>query len=67
MRKLPQDFAFPLGLGSKNKQHNTTTGTTDKDKAQHQNNNITNILPGSSNGDASPRRAPCQDLDTINL
>lgn len=75
MRKLPQDFAFPLGLGSKNKQHNSTTGTTanntsDKDKdnkAQHQNNNITNILPGSSNGDASPRRAPCQDLDTINL
>ena len=58
MRKLPQDFAFPLGLGSK--RHNNTI-TADGHKT-----NTSNALPGSSNGDTSPR-APCQDLDTINL
>ncbi|XP_059621420.1 phospholipid-transporting ATPase ID isoform X2 [Phlebotomus argentipes] len=67
MRKLPQDFAFPLGLGSSRKQHainhqdSVNHNNHSKQQQQHVN------LPGSSNGgDASPR-APCQDLDTINL
>lgn len=60
MRKLPQDFAFPLGLGSKKQQsleieNNTTTA-----------NGKAKINPSSSNSDLSPR-APYQDLDTINL
>jgi hypothetical protein len=59
MRKLPQDFAFPLGLGTKKQhalEHPTANGVL---KA---NNKIT---PGGSNKD-SPR-APISDLDTINL
>ncbi|XP_065094406.1 phospholipid-transporting ATPase ID isoform X2 [Ochlerotatus camptorhynchus] len=103
MRKLPQDFAFPLGLGSKKQQQANTiaadTGTPGKTSinsvniggnngngnTNNNNNNNTNNannvnasgnitingnqitnLPGSSNSDHSPR-APCQDLDTINL
>ncbi|XP_058452756.1 phospholipid-transporting ATPase ID isoform X2 [Malaya genurostris] len=94
MRKLPQDFAFPLGLGSKKQQQQSnavtdgvTTGKTNNvtnaanANNTSNNNNSNNIaigssittngnqitmLPGSSNGDYSPR-APCQDLDTINL
>lgn len=56
MRKLPQEFAFPLGLGSK-KLH-TANGE----------NKTNSAVPGNSSndGDISPR-APCQDLDTINL
>lgn len=63
MRKLPQDFAFPLGLGSK--KHNATNHTGDSHKSNH---STTTTIPGSSSndGDSSPR-APCQDLDTINL
>ncbi|XP_037913850.1 phospholipid-transporting ATPase ID isoform X2 [Hermetia illucens] len=64
MRKLPQEFAFPLGLGSKNKQHHTPVEPSYKSN-YHQNSTVP--MPGSSNGgDISPR-APCQDLDTINL
>lgn len=65
MRKLPQDFAFPLGLGSKNK-HSISTNNDTLTKSHtisHNNNN----LPGSSNGGDTSPRAPCQDLDTINL
>uniref|UniRef100_A0A182T2I7 P-type phospholipid transporter n=1 Tax=Anopheles maculatus TaxID=74869 RepID=A0A182T2I7_9DIPT len=106
MRKLPQDFAFPLGLGSK-KQHSTeSTKNNNNNNSSNNANNVTNVatngagtvprtgtnttattlsamaaagggttaangnqlvnLPGSSNSDHSPR-APCQDLDTINL
>lgn len=62
MRKLPQDFAFPLGLGSK--KHNSTNHTGDS----HKSNLSTSTMPaGSSNDDDSSPRAPCQDLDTINL
>uniref|UniRef100_A0A182JP59 Phospholipid-transporting ATPase n=1 Tax=Anopheles christyi TaxID=43041 RepID=A0A182JP59_9DIPT len=107
MRKLPQDFAFPLGLGSKKQQ--STESTKNNNNNNNSNNNANNTpnavngagtvtrtvtnttattlspmaggtaalaangnqqqmvnLPGSSNGDHSPR-APCQDLDTINL
>ncbi|XP_055843321.1 probable phospholipid-transporting ATPase IM [Episyrphus balteatus] len=62
MRKLPQEFAFPLGLGTKRQ-----TSSTDNDEPKHS----TNTSPNSSttpykSDDVSPR-APCQDLDTINL
>ncbi|CRK86707.1 CLUMA_CG000540, isoform A [Clunio marinus] len=60
MRKLPQDLAFPLGLGSK-KQYSVENETSNG--ALKTNNKI---LPGSSNSDLSPR-APLSDLDTINL
>lgn len=70
MRKLPSEFAFPLNLSGK-KSH-----ATESEKHNNHNNQNTNqqpkrpnsisILPGSSNSDSSPR-APCQDLDTINL
>lgn len=59
MRKLPQDFAFPLGLGTK-KQHALEHSTSNGIKTSNK------ILPGSSNDDLSPR-APLSDLDTINL
>lgn len=66
MRKLPQDFAFPLGLGSNKKQNSFETA--------HGNGNgvikVSNrILPGSSNSssDMSPRAPLAFDLDTINL
>ncbi|KAM8720515.1 hypothetical protein ACLKA7_006541 [Drosophila subpalustris] len=117
MHKLPQDFAFPLGLGTKKTQalHNnvgsadaivgkqppttTTIGQNHHHHHQHNNNsnnnnnNITNLRHNQNNqmhssmadirgdgrgsgetrrgsdtgtDDMSPR-APCQDLDTINL
>ncbi|XP_049277780.1 phospholipid-transporting ATPase ID isoform X2 [Anopheles funestus] len=102
MRKLPQDFAFPLGLGSKKQQSTESTKNNNNNNSSNNANSVTNAangagsvtrtgtnttattlsamatgaaaangnqlvnLPGSSNGDHSPR-APCQDLDTINL
>lgn len=59
MRKLPQDFAFPLGLGSK-KQNSLEQSTPNGIKVSNK------VLPASSNSDLSPR-APLSDLDTINL
>ncbi|XP_011191048.2 phospholipid-transporting ATPase ID isoform X4 [Zeugodacus cucurbitae] len=87
MRKLPQDFAFPLGLGSKKLQPQTIDGN--EGKGNQNNNNSTRSNKNSSTGylndtdaesaaggdssngarsdeNVSPR-APCQDLDTINL
>ena len=59
MRKLPQDLAFPLGLGSKKGlEHPTTNGVI---KVSNK------VLPGSSNKDLNSPRAPLSDLDTINL
>ncbi|XP_039961367.1 phospholipid-transporting ATPase ID isoform X6 [Bactrocera tryoni] len=87
MRKLPQDFAFPLGLGSKKLQPQTMDGNDGRNNQNNNNstrsnkNSSTGYLNdtdaesaaggGSSNGahsdeNVSPR-APCQDLDTINL
>ncbi|KAH8347307.1 hypothetical protein KR059_008680 [Drosophila kikkawai] len=101
MHKLPQDFAFPLGLGTKKTQalHNNLNSAdgpaskTNNVSGQHMaNNNNTNLrhnqnqnhssmadITGDGRGsagdggrgsvgtdDLSPR-APCQDLDTINL
>lgn len=56
MRKLPQDFAFPLGLGTKRYQQQNGDGP----------------LPNSVNNDSHSNRSeenrrPSQDLDTINL
>ncbi|XP_034131764.1 probable phospholipid-transporting ATPase IM isoform X7 [Drosophila guanche] len=97
MHKKPQDFAFPLGLGTKKTQalHNNLASadqTKTNSSGHHMgNNNNTNqrhnhnqnhssmadiSVEGRVNGadaggsggteDMSPR-APCQDLDTINL
>ncbi|XP_065363251.1 probable phospholipid-transporting ATPase IM isoform X3 [Calliphora vicina] len=79
MRKLPQEFAFPLGLGSKKVQ---SSGATQDAKTNNNNstrdNKNSSMDDNSLNNDAltnntetnieglSPR-APCQDLDTINL
>ena len=76
MCKLPQEFAFPLGLGSKKVQ--SSGATHDAKTNNHNNNNHSPTDENSLNNDAlhnnsetnidglSPR-APCQDLDTINL
>uniref|UniRef100_A0AAG5D0R0 Phospholipid-transporting ATPase n=1 Tax=Anopheles atroparvus TaxID=41427 RepID=A0AAG5D0R0_ANOAO len=95
MRKLPQDFAFPLGLGSKKQQSTESTKNNNNNSSNNNANSMNSTtnggaatltratgtnttltaavngnqvvnLPGSSNSDHSPR-APCQDLDTINL
>ncbi|XP_017479086.1 PREDICTED: phospholipid-transporting ATPase ID-like [Rhagoletis zephyria] len=88
MRKLPQEFAFPLGLGSKKLQPQTTDGNEGKNGQNNNNstrsnkNSSTGYLndadldsaTGGGGGSNSTRsednlspRAPCQDLDTINL
>lgn len=60
MRKLPQDFAFPLGIGTKKQSVETpTTNGVIKTTGNK-------ILPVATNNDLSPR-APLSDLDTINL
>uniref|UniRef100_T1PJK4 Phospholipid-transporting ATPase n=1 Tax=Musca domestica TaxID=7370 RepID=T1PJK4_MUSDO len=86
MRKLPQEFAFPLGLGSKKVQ---SSGAAHQDAKTNNNNSVRDnnknaadvdiVDPTTatalndaltnqdhSNDGISPR-APCQDLDTINL
>jgi phospholipid-translocating ATPase len=59
MRKLPQDFAFPLGIGTK-KQQSLEHPTNGVLKANNK------ILPGGSNNGFNSK-APLSDLDTINL
>lgn len=65
MRKLPQDLAFPLGLGSKGSKDDNKSKSggqksfdnDDKDKDQ-----------GGQNGNKEQQpTVPVQDLDTINL
>lgn len=65
MRKLPQDFAFPLGLGSKRHQ-NYANGDISQNNGGH---HITNVTPAPPVGPHSndTRRLSYQDLDTINL
>lgn len=104
MHKMPQDFAFPLGLGTKKTQalhNNLGDGVTHKqtpstghnhNNISSKNNNNTNMRhnhnnqihssmadirrdgqsssdmnQGSASTDELSPRAPCQDLDTINL
>lgn len=62
MRKLPQEFAFPLGLGTKRQ---TSSSENDETK-QNITTSPTNSTTPYKSDDVSPR-APCQDLDTINL
>ncbi|XP_043949214.1 phospholipid-transporting ATPase ID isoform X3 [Drosophila biarmipes] len=98
MHKLPQDFAFPLGLGTKKTQvlhnnlnsadgsktnnisgHNMVNNNTNLRQNQNQNHSSMADIRADGRGtggddgrgsvgtdDMSPR-APCQDLDTINL
>ncbi|XP_075154289.1 ATPase phospholipid transporting 8B isoform X3 [Haematobia irritans] len=81
MRKLPQEFAFPLGLGSKKLQssgdaktnnnnsvrdNNKNSGDMDESTTSALNDALTNQDHNNSSDGISPR-APCQDLDTINL
>lgn len=67
MRKLPQDFAFPLGLGSKRHQNYSNGDISQSNGGNH----ITNVAPapqppvGPHSNDT--RRLSYQDLDTINL
>lgn len=68
MRKLPQDFAFPLGLGSKRNQNansNHQNGGIVQNSAN--NDKITNVLPAPNQFTDGGRRSPSQDLDTIIL
>lgn len=69
MRKLPQDFAFPLGLGSK--KHTATHAISDLAAADPKQKQAATNGPGPSGsgvgGGGNSPRAPCQDLDTINL
>lgn len=64
MRKLPQEFAFPLGLGTKRYQQQNGDGPLPNSV----NNHITNLSDGqASNPDSATRRRSSQELDTINL
>lgn len=56
MGKLPQDFAFPLGLGTKRYQQQNGDGP------------LPNSIDATSNQSRSAEnRRPSHDLDTINL
>lgn len=65
MRKLPQDFAFPLGLGTKRYQQQNGDGPLPNSV----NNHISNIgdEPPTSSQNSAENRRSSQDLDTINL
>ncbi|XP_073834167.1 ATPase phospholipid transporting 8B isoform X2 [Musca autumnalis] len=89
MRKLPQDFAFPLGLGSKKVQNAGAAGAAHPDAKTNNNNSVRDnnknaadvdlvdpltatalndaLTNQDHNNDGISPRAPCQDLDTINL
>lgn len=69
MRKLPQDLAFPLGLGSKRSQNHFNGDVVQNNNA---NNRVNNVLPvpnaaATAAIGTNGRRSPSQDLDTINL
>lgn len=64
MRKLPQDFAFPLGLGTKRYQQQNGDGPLPNSVNNHISNNGDD--PKLSQNSAENRRSS-QDLDTINL
>lgn len=56
MRKLPQDFAFPLGLGTKRYQQQNGDGPLPNSVNNHMDDN-----------NSTENRRSSQDLDTINL
>lgn len=64
MRKLPQDFAFPLGLGTKRYQQQNGDGPLPNSV----NNHIVTLSDGQpSNPESAEQRRPSQEIDTINL
>lgn len=64
MRKMPQDFAFPLGLGSKRSQSHFNGDAVQNNNVN--NSRVNNVLP-APNAASDGRRSPSQELDTINL
>lgn len=65
MRKNPQDYAFPLGLGSKRQNSSSDPGQSSVNNRSMVNNNIAAVAP--SPDDVVHSRAQNPDLDTINL
>lgn len=63
MRRLPQELAFPLGLGSKRQVSNSDGEQIPNNKPVT--NNISAVGPAPD--DVSNTREQYQDLDTINL
>lgn len=63
MRKLPQDFAFPLGLGTKRYQQQNGDGPLPNSV----NNHLNPDGDRDSNRNSAENRRSSQDLDTINL
>lgn len=63
MRKLPQDFAFPLGRGTKRYQQQNGDGPLPNSV----NNHLNASEGGDSNRNSAENRRTSQDLDTINL
>lgn len=61
MRKLPQDMAFPLGLGSKGSKEENKHSKSSVQKS------IDDHDKNKENGKEPHPIAPVQDLDTINL
>lgn len=64
MRKLPQDFAFPLGLGTA-KRYQEQNG--DGPLPNSVNNHINPGEETNSNTNSAENRRPSQEIDTINL
>lgn len=62
MRKLPQEFAFPLGLGTKRYQQQNGDGPLPNSV-----NNHLNTGDESNPHSAELKHRKSQDLDTINL
>lgn len=65
MRKLPQDFAFPLGLGTKRYQQQNGDGPLPNSVNNHISDKDGD--EAASNPDSANKRRSSQDLDTINL
>lgn len=65
MRKLPQDFAFPLGLGTKRYQQQNGDGPLPNSVNNHISDKDGDEV--ASNPDSANKRRSSQDLDTINL
>lgn len=66
MRKLPQELAFPLGLGSKRYQQQNGDGPLPNSVENHTANSSEKELEVTP-PKLDERRRSSQDLDTINL
>lgn len=67
MRKLPQDFAFPLGLGTKRYQEQNGDGPLPNTVENHIANADGESTSNHSASVDNTNRRSSQDLDTINL